>query len=59
MLITTLRTRIFYISLHVARKVGMQVKRKVFWQAGDDFRMWVAPTLCRRVGELQMSWYGT
>ena len=42
-LITTLETAVCYILLLPACKVETRVKRKLFLQASDDFRIWVTP----------------
>ena len=43
--ITTLQSVGCYILLLPVCKVEIQVKRQLFWQVGDDFRMWVIPAL--------------
>lgn len=45
-LITTLGTTVCYILLLLACKIEIRVKRQLFWQAGDDFRMWWTLACC-------------
>ena len=48
--ITTLGRPACYISLPPACNVEIWVKRQLFWQAGNDFRMRVTTAWCGRVG---------
>ena len=45
-LITTLVTTVSYILLLPACKVEMRMKRQLFWQAGDELRMWCTLSWC-------------
>ena len=54
--ITTLGTAVHSILLLPASEVEMQEKMKLFWQAGDYFRMWLASA---RVGIVVLGLYSS